>query len=171
MNIALIGPRCSGKTTVGQRLADKLWWQFVDTDVLIQENAGKTIAEISEDGANWPAFRKLEKETIAEVAARDEHVIACGGGVPLDPDNVAALKAGSRVIWLQCDAETIYQRMNADALTAGQRPNLTDKGGLEEIQQVLAAREAIYEAAADSKLDTTHMSIDEVVYHLARLNL
>ena len=171
MNIALIGGRCSGKTSVGRRLADKLWWEFVDTDDLIEERAGKTIAEITDSGTRWKPFRDLEKQVVAQVARRDQTVIGCGGGVVLDPENVRALRQSCRVIWLQCDPEVLHARMTADAATASQRPNLTAAGGLEEMRAVLAEREPLYRAAAHSSLDVTHMSIDQVVYQLARLCL
>jgi shikimate kinase len=171
MNIALIGARCSGKTSVGRRLADRLWWEFVDTDDLIEQRAGKTIAEITDNGKHWKPFRDLEKQIVAEVAGGDQKVIGCGGGVVLDPDNVEALRAGARVIWLQCEPEVLYARMTADPATASQRPNLTAEGGLAEMRKTVAERAPFYEAAAHVNLDVTHMSIEDIVYHLARLCL
>ncbi|MCX5648587.1 MAG: shikimate kinase II, partial [Planctomycetota bacterium] len=70
MNIILIGYRCTGKTTIGEILAEKLGWPLVDTDTLVQERAGWSIKEIvAEEG--WPDFRRRERETIADVAAHD----------------------------------------------------------------------------------------------------
>jgi shikimate kinase len=171
MNIALIGPRCCGKTSIGRKLAEQLWWEFVDTDAMIERRAGRTIAQITGGGADWAPFRALEKQAVAEAAALDEHVIACGGGVVLDPENVAALKANSRVIWLQCESQVLWERMQADAATASQRPNLSATGGLAELTETLAARAPLYEAAADTRLDVTWMTIEQAVYHLARLCL
>jgi len=77
MNIVLIGYRGSGKTAIGKRLAVRFNMDFVDTDVLIVERAGKTIREIfaaeGEDG-----FRRRESDAIRQIAARDNQVIALG---------------------------------------------------------------------------------------------
>ena len=63
MNIILIGYRCSGKTSVGKRLAQKLGWLFVDTDDRLVEKDGRSIKEIVEDDG-WEGFRRLEKEVV-----------------------------------------------------------------------------------------------------------
>ena len=129
MNIVLIGYRGSGKTTLGRKLADKMWLKFVDTDVLISERAGKTIAEIFATQGE-PAFRDLESAIIAEVAAGDGQLIALGGGAILRTQNLAALKQnGARIVYLHASTEILAQRIAGDPNTAATRPPLTSPAG------------------------------------------
>jgi shikimate kinase len=168
MNIVLIGYRGSGKTSIGQRLASKLWMDFVDTDVLLVERAGRTIREIfaaeGEEG-----FRRRESQVIAEVAARANVVIAAGGGAILKPENVAALKRNAKVIWLKARPEVLFQRIQGDAATTANRPNLTAAGGLDEVTKVLEARTPLYQAAADVSFEVTYLTIDDAVKRLAEV--
>ncbi len=168
MNIVLIGYRGTGKTSIGKKLASELWMDFVDTDELIVQRAGKTIREIF--AAQGEAhFRDLEEQVIAEVGARDNMVIAAGGGAVLRPANIAALKKHGKIIWLQADAQTLFERIVADAATHHTRPDLTATGGLEEIKTLLAVRTPLYQAAADATLEVTRLTVPDAVYHLTRL--
>jgi shikimate kinase len=168
MNIVLIGYRGSGKTSIGKRLASNLWMDFVDTDVLIVERAGTTIRDIfANEGEE--GFRRRESEVITEVAARDNHVIAAGGGAILKPENVAALKKAGKVVWLKAKPEVLFSRIQADAATDANRPNLTSGGGLEEVCQVLEKRTPLYEAAADVALEVTYLTVDDAARRLAEL--
>lgn len=162
MNIVLIGYRGSGKTSIGRRLAELLRLDFVDTDVLIVDSAGKTIREIfAAEGE--AGFRRLERAAIASVALRDGLVIALGGGAVLNPDNLQALKAGGRakVIWLRAPAEVLHARIQGDAATNATRPNLTAAGGLEEVQRLLFHRKPLYEAAADHEVEVSDLSVED----------
>ena len=97
VSIVLIGYRGSGKSTIGRKLADRLWQPFVDTDELVVRKAGgKTIAEIFEAGGEQQ-FRDLESDAVREVSLLQEHVIALGGGALIREENRIAIKdAGSR---------------------------------------------------------------------------
>lgn len=160
MNLVLIGYRCTGKTTIGRLLAEKLGWPLVDTDTLIQERAGKTIKEIVAAGG-WPEFRRLERETIADVATRDAQVISAGGGAILDDSNTHALRVAGKVVLLTAAPETIWARMKADPKTLAERPDLTDAGGLAEVKNVLAERQQRYAAACHYAIPTDVFSVDE----------
>jgi shikimate kinase len=170
MSIVLIGYRGSGKTTIGQKLADRLWQKLVDTDKLVVERAGKNIREIFEqDGEE--RFRELEAEAVEEVLARKEVVISLGGGAVLREENRAAIKAsGHKVVYLRCEAEVLHQRIQADTATAAMRPNLTHLGGgVEEIEKVLAEREPIYRSLMTAELDVTNLSVADAVVYIVRL--
>jgi shikimate kinase len=160
MNLVLIGYRCTGKTTIGRILAEKLAWPLLDTDTLVQQGAGRSIQEIVA-AAGWPEFRRLEHEAIATVAARDQQVISAGGGAVLDEASARALKAAGKVILLTAEPETIWQRMQADPKTTAERPDLTQSGGLAEVQRVLADRRPKYLAACDYAIPTDRFSPDE----------
>jgi shikimate kinase len=162
MNVVLIGYRCTGKTTIGRLLAEKLGWPLVDTDSLIQQQAGKSIKEIVAAGG-WPEFRRQECEVIADVAARDRQVISAGGGAVLDERNSRALRASGQVVLLTALPETIWERMKADPKTLAERPNLTDSGGIAEVRKVLADRHAAYQAARHHEVPTDRLSPDEAI--------
>jgi len=169
MSIVLIGYRGSGKTTIGRRLADRLWWPFVDTDDLVVKAAGKSIADIFEQHGE-KRFRDLESEAVKEVAKLQEHVIALGGGAVLRRENVEALrKADHKLVYLKCDPAELYKRIQADPNTASRRPSLTPSGGLEEITTLLAEREPLYRAAMTAELDVTNQSASDAVVYITRL--
>ena len=84
--VVLIGLRCSGKTSVGRLVAEKLGWAFVDADEELVARAGRSIKDIF-DTDGEPAFRAIEKETLADLCTRKGLVLAAGGGAVLDPEN------------------------------------------------------------------------------------
>jgi shikimate kinase len=153
MNLVLIGYRATGKTTLAALLASRLGWDWIDADVVIEQRAGKSIARIfAEDGE--PAFRDLEALVIADLCGKDRLVLAAGGGAPMRPQSRQAMKSRGKVVWLKALPETILARMSGDQTTAARRPNLTEKGPLDEILHLLSAREPIYREAADLEVDT-----------------
>ncbi len=162
MNIVLIGYRCVGKSTVGSRLAACLQMGFVDTDDLIEEHQGTHIGEIVKFHG-WDYFRAIERKVISEISNYDDLIIAPGGGAVLEPDNVKALKRNGFIIWLRADVQVLLQRMAKDRRTATGRPSLTGKGGLEELKEVLAQREGLYEKASEVQVDTSLLDVYGVV--------
>jgi len=162
MNIVLIGYRATGKTTVARLLAERLGWEWIDADVEIEHRAGKAIARIfAEDGE--PAFRELEARVIGDLCGHQRLVLAAGGGAPLRSESRQVMRQQGKVIWLVAGAETILRRMSADATTAARRPSLTGKGPLEEIVQLLAAREPIYRESAHLQIDTEEKTPAQIV--------
>jgi shikimate kinase len=110
VNIALIGFMGTGKTSVGRLVADQLHFDFLDTDDVIQTQRGLSVTEIfSTDGE--PAFRKLEQKLVAELAGRTKTVIATGGGLPTNPENLASLKTHALVVCLWASPENIWERV------------------------------------------------------------
>ena len=170
MSVALIGYRGSGKSSVGKRLADRLWQPFVDTDELVVAKAGKSIRDIFAQQGE-AGFRDLESEVVAEVCKTPEQVIALGGGAVLREENCAAIKAaGLKVIYLKCEPEELARRIAADPTSDTSRPALTDLGGgIEEIRKVLAEREAIYRSVMTGELDVTHLTPQDAVVYITRL--
>jgi shikimate kinase len=157
MNIVLIGYRCSGKTVVGKTLADKLQKDFIDTDTLIEENAGSAIETIiAEKG--WRFFREIEKKMIAEVSEKHNQVIATGGGASMDTDNVKCLKRNGWIVWLNGRPEVLAVRMTTDQRRGRVRPTLTGVDPLKEISALLSVRAPFYEQASDFKIDTSTLT-------------
>jgi shikimate kinase len=169
-SVALIGYRGTGKTTVAQRLAFLLGWDWIDADVEAEPRAEKSIAAIFADDGE-PAFRELEGAVVAELCARRRVVFALGGGAVLRPANRAAMKQCGVVVWLQASVDSIEQRLSADPVTATRRPNLTAGGGRAEIERLLAQRTPHYRECATLVVDTEGKDPADVAQEiLAALN-
>jgi shikimate kinase len=162
MNIVLIGYRGAGKSIVGKQLANRLGMEFIDTDSLLEERHRKRISDIVASHG-WDHFRILEKQLIHEISKQDHLVIASGGGVVLDSNNIIALRKRGLLIWLKSEPEVLIKRMGEDPQTTSQRPSLTGKESLEEIEEVLAYRNPLYEWASSVHIDTTTLDIETVV--------
>ena len=160
-NVFLIGYRCTGKTSAGKLLAGRLDWPFVDTDSLLVAEKQTSIREIVAS-AGWEAFRKLEQDVVRRVCNQDGQVVATGGGVVLNADNVELMKKSGRLVWLRATPETIRKRMIQDADTEALRPALTSKDSIAEIEETLLERESYYMRAMDFSVDTDNRRIDEV---------
>ena len=161
MNIALIGYRGSGKSSVGRRLASRMGNKFVDTDDLIESEEGKISDIVKSRG--WDYFRAIEKRMIEEISKEDNLVIALGGGAVLDADNVVNLERNGLVIWLKADPEALRKRMGEDHRTSVSRPTLTGKGTIEELEEMVAYRDPFYEKAGKIQLDTSSLDVEAVV--------
>jgi shikimate kinase len=150
-NLVLIGYRAVGKTTIGSLVAKELGRPFVDLDAILEQEAGETIPElVRREG--WPEFRRREKAIVQHYAARSGQIVATGGGVVLDPENTGYLKATGKLIWLKAAPATIKARLRQDLKQTAGRPGLTSRGTLAEVEEVLAAREPLYQDAATSSL-------------------
>ncbi len=148
-NIYLIGPRASGKSTLGRKLAARLKRVFVDTDRRVRLETGKTVSQLVEAGG-WPAFREAESVALATVAVFSGQVVACGGGVVLDEDNRELLQNGI-VLYLKAPVEELAARLTRDPIES-QRPPLTGGGVIEEIGRVLDERGTLYFSCAHAVL-------------------
>lgn len=162
MNIVLIGFRGSGKSTVGRALADRLGWSFVDTDAIIQERTGKTIREIFTDSAE-EGFRSLEAQVCAEVALPDEQVISTGGGVILRPENVSALRANGRLVYLTAPPEVLWKRIFNDLHRHTTRLRMDSATGFQQVRGAMAFRDPLYTQAADAIVETEGRDVDTIV--------
>ncbi|VFQ44957.1 shikimate kinase AroL [Desulfoluna butyratoxydans] len=166
-NIYLTGYRCTGKTTVGRILAERMHRHVVDTDGFIVGYAGASVDEIvKRDG--WEGFRKLERFALRQVAGGDKAVVATGGGIVLSPENRRLMRESGVVIWLKARVRTLARRITADEATASQRPSLTGGQVADEVASVLAEREPLYREAAHIIIDTDGMSPDEVAEEILR---
>lgn len=159
--IILIGYRGTGKTTVGRLLAARLGWAFADSDDVIEAATGRSIAEtFAAEGE--AGFRQHEAAALRQLCERDTIVIATGGGAVLRPENRELLRAAGFIAWLTARPETIWERLHCDPLSAQRRPNLTTAGGIEEIRQLLAAREPLYGEIAHFCVDSNAPSPEAV---------
>lgn len=161
LNLVLIGYRATGKTSVGRRLAALLSRPFVDLDQVLVEEAGLSIVEIVAQGG-WEEFRRREKELVSRYGTRQGLVLATGGGVVLDLDNIRILQKNGIVIWLTADPATIQGRLIFDRPGEESRPSLTGKDCVSEVREVLKARQHLYLAAAQIIINTVDQTVEEV---------
>ena len=156
--VILIGPMGSGKTTIGQLLAAKLNVPFRDTDHVIEEKSGRSVADIFlEDGED--EFRALEKRVLRDELLSDDTVLALGGGAPISIDAQSALRAiASPVVYLDISLATVAPRIGFNR----DRPLLlhNPRG---QWQTLMEARRPIYESIADTVVDVNDKSEPEIV--------
>lgn len=161
MNIVLIGYRCSGKSCVGRVLAGNLNMPFLDTDRLIEEKTGMSVPDyILQRG--WPDFRRMERKAVEAAALEKQCVIAAGGGVVMDPENVRALKQTGWLVWLSATPGVIRERMALDRDRGRIRPPLGRVDALQEIEACLGERMALYKQAHDFRVKTDCLTPKEV---------
>ena len=167
MNIVLVGYRCSGKTVVGRILARELARSFVDTDAAIEENTGTSIASlIAERG--WAHFRDIEKAFVRNLSGKDNLVVATGGGVVLDKENIGRLKKKGWVVWLHGRPEVLKERMARDMESGRLRPSLSGSDPLKEVDKVLEERSGLYEQAGDYVVNTDHQPPEVIAETIIR---
>ncbi len=157
-NIALIGFMGTGKTAVGQLLAKKLDRKFLELDSLIEQKAGKSIPEIFQQDGEI-SFRELEIEVTKEAAARENAIIACGGGLVLNKINIDRLREKARIVYLTASPRVILKRVSTEE---GQRPLLEVDNPTLTIRELLRFRKPFYERAADITIDTSKLDINAV---------
>jgi shikimate kinase len=151
-NLVLIGLMGSGKTTVGELLARRLERPLVDTDEMVEREAGKAIKEIfAEEGER--GFRRHESEAIRRVAAIRGQVMAVGGGAVLDPGNVTQLSMTGDLVLLDAPPEVLSERL--DETETAERPLVADADDLTaRLAHLLEERRGDYERAASLIVDT-----------------
>lgn len=167
--IVLTGFMGSGKSTVGRRLAERLGWTFTDLDAEIEQRAGLSVPAIfARDGE--ARFRELESEALEHLFARDQIVIALGGGAPETALNRDRLSASRRtaVVYLEAPFATLLARCDAQARDANAtaRPNLADRARAE---QRFEQRQPLYREIATHTLDTSVLPPEEAAEAILRL--
>ncbi len=166
VNLALIGFMGAGKTSVGRLAAEQLHFDYLDTDEMIQSRTGRSITDIFKTDGE-PAFRALERQIVGELTAHTRAVISTGGGLPVNPDNLASLKTHALVVCLWASPEKIWERVKNQT----HRPLLHDPDPQKKIRDLLAAREPFYKQA-DVLVNTDIRAVREVaqqVVHQFRL--
>jgi shikimate kinase len=166
MHIILIGYRCTGKTSVGRKVAEELVLPLYDTDQIIADRIGKTIkAWVEEKG--WASFRQEEKAVIKEIISLKPGVISLGGGAVMDPEIREILKSIGFIVWLTADVGTVLTRMKSDPNNLDNRPPLSDKDWETEIKDLMIQRSPVYRQLADFSIETDGKKIDEIVKEIS----
>ena len=163
-NIVLIGFMGTGKSSVGRILAKRTKRELIDLDRYLEEKEKRKIREIFEkEGESY--FRKIEKAAVQHWAAERNKVIAAGGGLVVDPENVSVLKENGILITLVARPETIHDRVKRSK----NRPLLSDKQDLlSEIKKLLEIRKPFY-GQSDYYFDTDGKNASQVAGMILRV--
>jgi shikimate kinase len=162
-NIYLVGLMGAGKTTVGRQLAKRLARPFYDSDHEIVERTGVPIPTIFEiEGEE--GFRRREVQTIHELTATDNIVMATGGGVVLNAENRSRLHETGWVVYLNVPPAMLHERTRHDR----NRPLLHVADPLAKLEELHAIRDPLYREAAHMVVDGGHLMASGIVMHLLR---
>jgi len=169
--LVLVGPRGSGKTTLGHALARVLDVPVYDTDRMVEESAGEPLSRLWEREGE-EAFRIFESGALEALSRLPPGVVSTGGGIVLRPENRAALRRLGFVLYLHVPEEQLVARLVA---SSDRRPRLRDGIPLaDEIRQVSAERDPLYREVADHTLPSGGLSIgltvEEILSVLRRVS-
>ncbi len=164
-NIVLTGFMGTGKSTVGQVVAQHLQRTFIDMDTLIEQREERPITQIFADSGE-PYFRQLEANLCTELAQRHGLVIATGGGALVSETNLRVIEQTGLVICLNCQPNTLWQRIGQSQ----NRPMLAaqDKERFARLSALLEQRASAYNRIPH-QIDVTHLSPNEVAAQVCQL--
>lgn len=147
-HLVLVGLMGAGKSAIGRRLAEALARPFADSDTVIEEEAGQTIADIfARDGEE--AFRRVEEAALGRLLEGAPAVIATGGGAFLRPTNRARIREAALSVWLRADLDVLVGRIRRPAT----RPLLAGDDLRDTLTSLMRKRYPVY-AAADVVVDS-----------------
>ena len=155
-HVVLTGFMAVGKTAVGRRLAKRLGYDFIDTDRLIEQEAGMTVADIFEK-LGEAEFRKRERAVVAGLSPASPSVVATGGGTFVDEENQRALKAVGVVVCLVTSVETVLERVGRNDA----RP-LARGDARARLVELYEKRKPAY-GRADVLVETDGLSVEQAV--------
>ena len=157
----------SGKSTTGRKIATSLHWSFIDTDRLIEEHNGLSVAELFTLHGEQN-FREAEKQALKTASARSRTVVACGGGTPCTEENISVMKETGVILYLKLPVDILVSRLEKSKT---RRPLLMNNGGTDlrvRVQELLAKRTGWYEQA-DIIADGQNTTVEKLTGQLARL--
>lgn len=166
-NIFLIGFMGAGKSTIAKGLQRTLGMELVEMDARIVEEQKMSINEIfAQYGEDY--FRDIESQLILDIGQEGNTIVSCGGGVVVRPQNTEYMKKSGKIVFLSATPQTIYERVKHST----DRPILNGHMNVEYIAQLMEKRRALYEAAADIRIETDGKSRDEICREIVqKLNM
>lgn len=157
-HLILVGLPGSGKTTVGQSVAERTGRTFLDLDQEIERREGRSISQIFGEKGE-PYFRKRERELTEELRLVGNMIVSPGGGWMSSPEVVALVRPPSRIVYLKVRPETALKRLGPMRMM---RPLLTRPDPLAELRRIFDSRRRVYETA-DSVIDTELYDLQRVI--------
>jgi shikimate kinase len=161
-SIFLVGMMGAGKTTLGRALAARLEREFVDTDRVLVERTGVPIATVFEIEGE-AGFRRRESAVLAELASREDCVVATGGGAILDARNRELMRSRGTVVYLRARLESLWERTRNDTT----RPLLSTPDPRATLARLIEERDPLYREAAHLVVDTGSQSAAALVTRVA----
>lgn len=157
-NIILIGFMGSGKTSVGEMLAKRMTYQFLDTDRLIEQKERVTINQIFQHkGEEY--FRNIETALLTDMQSTLSHtILSTGGGMPIREQNSKLLKELGFVVYLRASTQTTVTRLKGDR----SRPLLQGEDLEEKVERMLKQRAPIYEKASHKIIATDQKTVEQI---------
>jgi len=153
----------TGKTTVGKEIARKKKWQFLDLDELITLREKMSISDIfANEGEAY--FRRIEKKVLREVSREKKFVVACGGGIVMDKDNIKIMQDSGEVICLTSPVEAILMRTQGHT----HRPLLNVVNPKKQVELLLKLRQPFY-ARIKKNIDTSKYTIKEAASKIVKM--
>lgn len=152
-HLFMIGFMGVGKTSTSKALSRRLGVRDMDTDAMIEEQAGMPVSQIFEEQGE-AAFRRMERELLDKIGEMAPCVVSCGGGMVLAPENAEKMKKQGKILLLSASPDTIYEHVKDST----NRPLLEGNMNVEYIAGLMAEREPRYEAAADLKIVTDELT-------------
>lgn len=165
-SIALVGLSGVGKSSVGRLLAARLGWPLLDTDALIAETAGRTVAQIFADSGE-PRFRDLESAALQRALSITACVVSTGGGIVLRAENRALLRARAFVVWLDAPTETLAARLLAHDEA---RPLIGGDNPVARLEALRAARAGLYAQVAHARVVAADHAYDQICAQILQLS-
>lgn len=163
--VTLIGLMGAGKSKVGRNAAAAVDRPFIDTDRLVERDAGMSVTDIFATEGE-AGFRRRERAAVEAATATAGAVVSVGGGAVLDERNVASMRAAGHVVWLYAEPETLALRLRRSVLR-GDRPLLADADPVAVLRGMLDDRRAAYEGAATAVLRTDGLAVEQSTRLLA----
>ena len=164
MPLWLIGMTGAGKTTAGLLLAERTESRFLDTDAMVESEAGVPISVIfGREGEK--GFRKRESAAIRHASGDEKGVVATGGGAVLIAANVRTMRRSGPVVWLDASPATLVERIGDPA----GRPLLEGEGIQARLAVMLDERRSAYEGAAHHVVVTDEAAAEEVALMVERI--
>jgi len=161
-NVYLIGPMGSGKTTIGQRVAEILGLEFLDCDQELESQTGASVSLIF-DVEGETGFREREMKMLEKLAQREGVLIATGGGVVSMPRNRELLRRGGIVVYLRTSVAQQMKRLGRDR----SRPLLQTANRRERLERLAAERDPLYQDLADIEFPSQNRNVDVSARKLA----
>jgi len=153
-NVYLIGPMGSGKTTIGQRLAEMLGLEFLDNDHELEEQTGASVSLIF-DLEGEEGFRKRETAMLKKLTTRKNVLIATGGGTVLKKENRDLLRESGLVVYLRTSVNQQIMRLSRDKT----RPLLQSDNREEKLADLAKERNPLYQELADVTFTSQNCSL------------
>ena len=164
MNIFIVGPMGSGKSTVGKIISDELFLNFFDTDDEIESRTGASIDWIF-DLEGEEGFRKRESSILEEMVKQNSIVLSTGGGIILSDSNREMLSSRGTVFYLSTPISVQLERTSKDK----DRPLLKNGDPEEILTRLQKERKDLYESVSDHVIETENKSSQKVASEIINL--